>query len=87
MRRIAQNTLIILSGEFARFAFGFVASIFLARGLGPEGLSVFSVVGAAMLIGVAVAELGLSQGAVRQIAPDLENAPDRSRRTAGHSPI
>lgn len=80
---VAQSTLIILSGEFARLSLGFLGSVFLVRGLGPEGLSVFSVVGAALLVGIAVAEFGLSQGAIRQIASDLTHAPQRAHRTAG----
>jgi O-antigen/teichoic acid export membrane protein len=79
---VTQNSLIVLAGHVIRLALGLVSSALLARGLGPAGLSVFSVVGAAMAIAITVADFGLSNSAIRQIAGDLAAMPDRARRTA-----
>lgn len=82
-QEVAQNSLIVLVGHMVRLALGLISSALLARGLGPEGLSVFSVLSVTMMIGLTVADFGLSHSAVRQIAGDLKDAPAQARQTAG----
>ncbi len=79
---IAQNSLIVLAGQLIRLMLGLISSALLARGLGPIGLSIFSVIGAATNIGLTVSDGGLSNSAVRQIAGDVRQRPDLARRTA-----
>jgi len=79
---IAQHSLIVLFGYLIRQALGLVSSAMLARSLGPSGLSVVAVVGAALNIGITIADFGLSNGAVSHIAGDLARQPDQARKTA-----
>jgi O-antigen/teichoic acid export membrane protein len=74
---------VVLAGHTARLALGLISSALLARGLGPAGLSAFSVVGAVTMVALTVSDFGLSNSAVRQVAGDLEGDPARARRTAG----
>ena len=79
---VDRNLLLVFSGHIVRVALGLISSAVLARGLGPAGLSHFSVVGAAQRIGGTVADLGLSSSAVQHIAADAATNPERARRTA-----
>jgi O-antigen/teichoic acid export membrane protein len=79
---IAQNSLVIFLGHLIRQALGLISSALLARSLGPEGLSLVSVIGAATSIGSTVADCGLSNGAIRHIAGDLASRPDVAHRVA-----
>jgi O-antigen/teichoic acid export membrane protein len=81
--RLAHNTLLVFAGHLVRLLLGLISSVLLARSLGPAGLSVFSVVSAAMNIGITLADCGLSNSAIRQIAGDLTTSPDQAYRTAG----
>jgi O-antigen/teichoic acid export membrane protein len=74
---------VVFAGHSARLALGLVSSALLARGLGPAGLSAFSVVGGLMMVALTVSDFGLSNSAVRQVAGDLEGDTARARRTAG----
>ena len=74
---------VVFAGHSARLALGLISSALLARGLGPAGLSAFSVVGAVMMVALTVSDFGLSNSAVRQVAGDLEGDTARARRTAG----
>lgn len=78
----SQQMATVMVGHVLRLALGLISSAMLARGLGPAGLSVFSVVGAAMAILGTVADFGLSNSAVRYVAGDLLPAPARARATA-----
>ncbi|MEW5988918.1 MAG: oligosaccharide flippase family protein, partial [Chloroflexota bacterium] len=80
---VAQGSAAILLGHLARLALGLISSALLARSLGPEGFSVFSVVGAVATIGAVVADGGLSGSAVRLIAGDLAEQPHRAQQTVG----
>ncbi|GAB4445822.1 MAG: hypothetical protein Kow00120_15900 [Anaerolineae bacterium] len=71
----------VLGGHGLRLALGLVSSALLARGLGPQGLSLFSVVGATMMIAVTVADFGMNHSAVRFIAADRAAAPAQARQT------
>ncbi len=73
-----RHLLTMLSGQALRLALGLVSSAILARGLGPEGLSVFSVVSAALLIALTFADFGLSNSAVRHLAAELSVRPARA---------
>ena len=66
--RIAQDSLIVLSGQLFRLGLGIISSALLARSLGPAGLSLFTVVGAATGIAGTVADLGLRMSAIRHVA-------------------
>lgn len=72
---------IVFGGHIVRQVLGIVSSALLARGLGPEGLSVFAVLGATMMIANTIADFGLSNSAVRLIAGDLSDGPERAGRT------
>jgi O-antigen/teichoic acid export membrane protein len=80
---ISQHILVVLVGHVIRLALGLASSALLARGLGPAGLSVFSVLSVTVTIGVTVADFGLSESAIRRIAGHLEDAPAEARQTAG----
>jgi O-antigen/teichoic acid export membrane protein len=73
---------IVSAGHILRLALGLVSSALLARGLGPEGMSTFSVVSAAMMIAVTLSDFGLSHSAIRYIARNASINPERARRTA-----
>jgi O-antigen/teichoic acid export membrane protein len=73
---------IVFTGHVLRLGLGLISSAILARGLGPEGLSVFSVVGTVLAIGVTVADLGLSNSAVRYVAGELAASSTRAQSIA-----
>ena len=68
--RILQDSLTVLLNHLSQMLLGLVSSAFLARGLGPTGLGIFSVMQALIMITGTVADLGLSGSAVRQIAAE-----------------
>lgn len=59
---------VVLTGNIARLALGLVASILIARDLGPATYGVFAVLGAVAAIGGVVADVGLTDTAVKRIA-------------------
>jgi O-antigen/teichoic acid export membrane protein len=65
---ITRGWAVVATGSAARLALGFVASILIARSLGPSGFAVFAVLAAASGIAGAVADLGLSDAAVKRVA-------------------
>lgn len=82
--RIAQDSLIVLSGQLFRLGLGIISSALLARSLGPAGLSLFTIVGAATGIAATVADLGLRMSAIRHIAAFVAGGNERTaRQTAG----
>jgi O-antigen/teichoic acid export membrane protein len=58
----------VAGGSVARLALGFVASLLIARELGPAGFGVFATLGAVATVAGAVADLGLSDASVKRIA-------------------
>lgn len=72
---------LLFAGHGLRLALGVVSSAILARGLGPAGLSLFAVVGAAASIAATVADFGLSTSGIRHMAADLPDDPSGARRT------
>lgn len=81
--RISQNSLVVFIGQVARLLLGMISSAMLARGLGVVDLNYFSVVGAVMMIGLTVADFGLSTSAVRYMAADLGSRPEQAKAMAG----
>lgn len=73
---------LVLAGHAVRLVLGLASSAVLARGLGPAGLSTFSVLSATMMIAITLGDLGLSSSAVRHVAADLAADPVKSRSTA-----
>jgi len=69
----------VLAGHGLRLVVGLFSSALLARGLGPAGLSIFSVLSAVMLIAGSVSDFGLGQSAVRHVAADAEKRPEIAR--------
>jgi O-antigen/teichoic acid export membrane protein len=79
--RVTGELGVVFGGHLIRQALGVISSAILARTLGPERLSVFSVVGAAMMMAITIGDFGLSSSAVRYVAADLETHPDQARTT------
>ncbi len=70
------------TGSVVRLAIGFVASVLIARALGPVDLGVYATLAAiASTIG-AVAEFGLTESAVRRIAVNWPNSSIAAGETA-----
>lgn len=76
----SRHMAIVLAGHALRLGLGLLSSAVLARGLGPGGLSTFSVLSAAVAIAVSVGDFGLSNSAVRFLSADLKD--DRPRALA-----
>jgi O-antigen/teichoic acid export membrane protein len=79
--RVVQDSFVVLAGHGVRLALGVISSAVLARGLGPEGLSVFAVVGAATGITASVADLGLRLSTIRHVAANLTGRLQEAYRT------
>lgn len=69
----------MLTGTAARLALGLAASVLIARGLGPANFGVYSVLAAVAGIAGAIADLGLTQAAVKRIAAVLHDDPANAR--------
>ena len=80
---ITRGWAIVFLGSMARLALGFVASILIARSLGPAGFGVYAVLAAASGIAGAFADVGLSDAAVKRIASVWPENPDEARRAPG----
>lgn len=65
----------VAGGSVARLALGFVASLLIARALGPAGFGVFATLGAVATVAGAVADLGLSDAGVKRIASAWPGEP------------
>lgn len=65
---IARAWAVVTGGSTARLALGFITSVLLARALGPAGLGTFAVLGVLVTLTGAVADVGLSNAAVRRVA-------------------
>ncbi len=69
--RVTQDSAVVLTGQIFSMGLGIISSAVLARGLGPEGLSAFALVGAATSIVSTMSDLGMRLSAIRYIAPAL----------------
>lgn len=70
----------VFGGTLARLALGFVASVLVARALGPASFGIYATLGAVSAIGGALADLGLSAAAVRRVAAAWPSDPALARR-------
>lgn len=75
---------VVVAGNLARLALGFVASVLIARALGPATFGIFATLGALANVVGAVADLGLNDAAVRRIAAAWPGDPDTARER-GHA--
>jgi O-antigen/teichoic acid export membrane protein len=73
---------VVFSGSIARLALGFIASILIARSLGPAAFGVYAVLAAASGIAGAIADAGLSNAAVKRVAPVWPDDPVEARTRA-----
>jgi len=76
---ITRNWAIVVSGNVARLALGFVASVLIARALGPADLGVCAVLIATAGIAGALADFGLTDSAVKHIATAWPDDPTTAR--------
>jgi O-antigen/teichoic acid export membrane protein len=72
---ITRGWAVLTSAEAARLVLGLVASLLIARALGPAQFGVYSVLAAAVGIAGALAEGGVTQAAVLRMAPTWPHAP------------
>ncbi len=79
--RTNRDLAIVFSGQALRLSLGIVSSSLLARGLGPTGLGVFSVISVWMTIAVTLGDVGVTKSAVRFIAVELLDQPDDALAT------
>lgn len=82
LARVTQDSVVVFIGQMGRLLLGMISSALLARGLGVIGLSYFSVVGAVMMIGLTLADFGLSTSAVRYLAADYQSRPEQAQNLA-----
>ncbi|HEX5416394.1 MAG TPA: oligosaccharide flippase family protein [Chloroflexota bacterium] len=73
----------VAGGNLARLGLGFLASVLIARALGPADFGIFAVLAAISNIVGAVADFGLTDAAVKRIASALADDPDTARLRAG----
>jgi len=70
----------LLSGDLIRMALSFATGILVARALGPAEFGVYAVLAAAVGIGGAVADLGLSNAGVYRVARVCQQDPELARQ-------
>ena len=69
--RVAQDSAVVFGGYLLSMGLGVISSAVLARGLGPEGLSTFAIIGATTSIVTTMSDFGLRLGAIRHITSAL----------------
>jgi O-antigen/teichoic acid export membrane protein len=80
--KVNQDAGVVLSGQLFALTLGLFSSAVLARSLGPEGLSIFAVIGVVIAVGGTIADFGLHRSAIRQIAAGVARDPEEAQRTA-----
>ena len=70
----------LFGGDVIRMALSFATGILVARALGPAGFGVYAVLAAAVGIGGAVADLGLSHAGVYRVASVWQQDPELARQ-------
>lgn len=65
---ISRDWATVTTGNLARLGLGFVSSVLIARALGPADFGIFAVLGAIGNVVGSVADLGLTDAAVKRIA-------------------
>jgi O-antigen/teichoic acid export membrane protein len=76
---ITRSWAIVAGGSFGRLALGFIASVLIARSLGPADFGVYAVLAAVANIAGAFADLGLTDTAVKRVAAVWPAEPRRAR--------
>jgi O-antigen/teichoic acid export membrane protein len=79
---ITRGWAVLTSAEAGRLVLGLVASLAIARALGPAQFGVYAVLGACVGIVGALAEGGLTQAAVLRMAETWRSEPDEARARA-----
>jgi O-antigen/teichoic acid export membrane protein len=75
---VTRGWLVLSSGSVVRLGLGFIASVVIARALGPAAFGVYAVLATVAALGGALADLGLTTAAVRRLAPILESDHERA---------
>jgi O-antigen/teichoic acid export membrane protein len=73
---VSRGWAIVMGGNVGRMALSFVASVLVARALGPAAFGVYAVLGATMAITGVVADMGLTVTEVKRIATIWPDQPD-----------
>ena len=76
---ITRSWAVVTGGSVARLALGFVASILIARSLGPVDFGLYAVLATVANIASAMADLGLTEAAVKRMAAAWGDQLNRSR--------
>jgi O-antigen/teichoic acid export membrane protein len=76
---VTRGWLVLSSGSVARLGLGFIASVVIARALGPAAFGVYAVLATVAALGGALADLGLTTATVRRVAPLWESDPERAK--------
>lgn len=73
---VSRDWAIVMGGNVGRMALSFVASVLVARALGPANFGVYAVLGATMAIVGVVADMGLTVTEVKRVATVWPDQPD-----------
>lgn len=73
---VSRGWAIVMGGNLGRMALSFVASVLVARALGPAAFGIYAVLGAAMAITGVVADMGLTVTEVKRVASVWPHQPD-----------
>ena len=65
---VSRGWIVVFSGSTLRLALGFVASVLIARSLGPAAFGIFAMLGAVGNITGVAADFGLTDTAIKRIA-------------------
>lgn len=79
---LRQDLSITLGGSLGRLAIGFLASILIARQLGPAGYGVIALVSLVVAVLDTVADFGLTNTAVHAVSRALSSGPHAARAVA-----
>src|SRR5260370_5435397 len=79
---ITRGWAVVPSAGVVRLGLGFVASLVIARALGPAGFGVYAVLAATVGIVGTLAEGGLTEAAVLRISAVWPHAPERAEQRA-----
>jgi O-antigen/teichoic acid export membrane protein len=80
---ITREWALILAGNLARLALGFISSILIARSLGPGDFGMYAVLAAVVNLTGVFTDFGLNGAAVKRMAASWPHDPDSVRKT-GH---
>src|SRR5439155_26652966 len=79
---VTRGWAVVTSAGVVRLGLGFVASLVIARALGPAAFGVYAVLAATVGIVGTVAEGGLTEAAVLRISAVGQASPDQARQRA-----